>query len=103
MAHQYIHVGHGKHGLKLRSALTKLEDGRKELFEMRDVMVRMRDGDGSDPAHYAEVTARFPFVSDADAKAAYDEIASACFKLETNASVSDVANALEQLFDKMRG
>ena len=83
--------------------MTKLEDGRKELFEMRDVMIRMRDGDGSDPLHYAEVTRRFPFDDDATAKAAFDEISSCCFKLETNASVSDVANALEQLFDKMRG
>lgn len=104
MAFSYIHFNSGlQHGAMLRTALTRLEQGRNELFAVRDVMIQMRDGDGSQAAHYTQVKIRFDFPDDATAKAAFEELASACSKLEGNASVTDVRAALDQLFAKMRG
>lgn len=112
MAFAYLYFGNGtEHGNLLRTALTQLEksrlqlfDSKNTLFSVRDVMLQMRDGDGSSAAHYAEVTARFAFTSDANSKAAFDEIASACGHLGTTSDTqSTILAALDQLFAKMRG
>lgn len=59
----------------------------------------MIDGDGSDPAHFAEVTAN-GLDSNAEAKAAWDELNSFVAKITTNASVTDVDAAWKQLLAK---
>ena len=67
------------------------------------MLVLMRVGDGSDATHYAEVTSRFGFVSNAKAKEAFDELDSAYSKTSGDGSVSNVRAARDQLFAKLRG
>lgn len=110
MAFAWIYFGNDTGGL-LRGALTDLERMRNALFDpqlslygVRDKMIQMRSGDGSDPVHYAEVTSRYSFVDNASAKAAFDEIASACGVLQNSSSTAATINAaLSQLFAKLRG
>ena len=98
MAFSYIHFDSGlQHGGMLRGALTRLENGRDDLLAVREVMIQMRDGDGSQAAHYTQVTIRFGFPNDATAKAAFEEIDSCCF------SLNSAEAAMNQLFAKMRG
>ncbi len=63
---------------------------------------RMLNGDGSQDAHYAEVTSKFGFASDAKARAAFEELDSAFSKTSGNGSVSNVRAARDQLFAKLR-
>ena len=54
----FAHISYNKnsqYGQKLFALLTKLETGDDEFADVRDVMVQMRDGDGSQNVHYAEV------------------------------------------------
>lgn len=90
-------------GRKLRRLVQLLEESDDLFADVRDVMLQMRDGDGSDAAHYAEVTARFGFDSNAKAKAAFDELDSAYSKTSGNGSVDNVRAARDQLFAKLRG
>lgn len=92
-----------QYGRKLRALLNKSEESDDLFTDVRDVMIQMRDGDGSADAHYAEVTARFGFTSDAKAKAAFEELDSAYSKTSGNGSVSNVRAARDQLFAKLRG
>lgn len=91
------------HGRMLRRFLNLAEESDDLMGDVRNVMIQMRDGDGSSAAHYVEVTARFGFVSDAEAKAAFEELDSAYSKTSGNGSVSDVRAARDQLFNKLRG
>lgn len=79
-----------------------LEEGRETLVKAKDVMQVMIDGDGSSATHFTEVTARFGFTDNATAKAGWDELNSALFKLTTDAQVSSVQAAMLQLFSKLR-
>jgi hypothetical protein len=90
------------HGRLLRSALHMLEGGHEALNDAVASMNHMKDGDGSQAAHFAEVTSRFGFVTDAKAKAGYDELNSVLFKLNTDSSVTDMNAALLQAFAKFR-
>lgn len=103
------------HGARLRSLLIMLEQGDDLMADVRDVMIQMRDGDGSQNVHYAEVTKRFGFgdydvttggaptdAQNAKAKAAFDELDSAYSKTSGNGSVSNVRAARDQLFAKLR-
>lgn len=91
-----------QHGRYLRRVLQMTEEGRETLIKTKDVMQTMIDGDGSDAAHFTEVTTRFGFTDNATSKAAWDEINSALSKLTTDASVTNVQAALLQLFSKLR-
>ena len=100
----YIHFNQStQHGTKLRQLLNLLEQGDDLFTDVRDVMIQMRDGDGSQDAHYAIVTTRFGFDTDASARAAFEEIDSAYSKTSGNGSVSNVRAARDQLFAKLRG
>ncbi len=104
MAFQHIHFNNlTSYSNSLRRMLDKCEQGDDEMADVRDCMIQMRDGDGSLASHYAEVTARYGFVNDAAAKAAFDEIDSAYSKTSGNGSVTNVRAARDQLFAKLRG
>jgi hypothetical protein len=65
-------------------------------------MALMLNGDGTNATHFPYITTKFGFATDADAKAAWDELNSVLFKLTTDASVSSVNAAILQLFNKLR-
>jgi tetrahydromethanopterin S-methyltransferase subunit H len=91
-----------QHGRLLRRGLTQLEDGLDQLNDLKGTMQLMIDGDGSQAAHFTYLTAKFGFGSNDDAKAAWDELNSLLFKLNTKSQVSDVNAALLQAFSKFR-
>lgn len=104
MAFLHIHFNdQTQYGRKLRRAVELSEEADDLLTDVRDMMIQMRDGDGSQAAHYAECTARMGFVNDAGAKAAFDEIESAYSKTSGNGSVDNVRAARDQLYAKLRG
>lgn len=86
----------------LRNSLSQLELGREGLSKLVAAMGLMLNGDGSLPAHFDEIVIRFGFPSTTIAKAAWDELNAANFKLQTDASVTAVKAALDQLFTKFR-
>jgi hypothetical protein len=91
------------YGAMLRSSLRTNEDADLQFTRVRDVMIQMRDGDGSQDAHYAELTTRFGFASDAKARAAFEELDSCYSKTSGNGSVSNVRAARDQFFARLRG
>jgi len=104
MAFQHIHFNdQTQYGRALRRALQLSEEADDGLTDVRDVMIQMRDGDGSQDAHYAELTSKFGFASDAKARAAFEELDSAYSKTSGNGSVSNVRAARDQLYAKLRG
>lgn len=90
------------YGRQLRRMLQTNEQADDLMADLRDVMIQMRDSDGSQDAHYAEITSRFGFQSDAKARAAFEELDSAYSKTSGNGSVSNVRAARDQLFAKLR-
>ena len=104
----------GKYGRMLRRLLDLIETGDDLFTDVRDVMIQMRDGDGSQASHYAEVVKRFGFggydstqgAPDAAqlalAKAAFDELDSAYSKTGGNGSVDNVRAARDQFMAKLR-
>ena len=104
MAFAHIHFNDQlQYGRSLRRMLQMMEESDDLVADVRDVMIQMRDGDGSVATHYAECTTRFGFASDASAKAAFDELDSAYSKTSGDGSVSNVRAARDQLFAKLRG
>lgn len=104
MAFNHIHfTPTSTYGSMLRDMLRKNEQGDEAMADVRDMMIQMRDGDGSQDAHYAELTVRFGFTSDAKARAAFEELDSAYSKTSGNGSVSNVRAARDQLYNKLRG
>lgn len=104
MAAAHIHFNdQTSYGRQLRRVLQLMEEGDDLMRDVRDVMIQMRDGDGSDDAHYADVTTRFGFASNAKARAAFEELDSAFSKTSGDGSVSNVRAARDQLFAKLRG
>jgi len=91
------------YGRKLRRLLNLMEESDDLFTDVRDVMIQMRESDGSQDTHYAEVTTRFGFASNAKAKAAFEELDSAYSKTSGNGSVSNVRAARDQLYAKLRG
>ncbi len=89
-------------GASMVQALRSIEDARESLVRHRLTMIQMRDGDGSDAAHYATVTTEYGFATNADSKAAFDELDSCLAKLTTDSSVSSVDAAMRQLFSRLR-
>ena len=105
-----------KYGSKLRNLLNLIEQGDDAFLDVRDVIIRMRDGadNAGDHSNYAEVVKRFGF-GDYDpvqgaptaaqctlARNAFLEIDSAFSKTSGNGSVSDVRAARDQLLAKLR-
>jgi len=103
MAAAHIHFDdQSEYGRKLRRLLNFMEEGDDLFADVRDVMIQMRDGDGSQDIQYSLVTANFGFDSDAKSKAAFLELDSAYSKISGNGSVTDVRAARDQLFAKLR-
>lgn len=104
MAFNHIHFNdQTQYGRMLRRMLNMSEEADDLFTDVRDCMIQMRDGDGSQDAHYAEITSRFGFASDAKARAAFEELDSAYSKTSGNGSVTNVRAARDQLYAKMRG
>lgn len=104
MAFSHIHFDdQTQYGRKLRRVLQLMEESDDLLTDVRDVMIQMRDGDGSAAAHYAECTTKFGFASDDKAKAAFDELDSCYSKTSGDDSVSNVRAARNQFYAKLRG
>lgn len=92
-----------QYGRMLRRVLQQMEESDDGIMDVRDCIIQMRDGDGSQATHYAEVTTKFGFATDAKAKAAFDELDSAYSKTSGNGSVTNVRVARDQLFARLRG
>lgn len=104
MAFAHIHFNdQTQYGRQLRRMLQMSEEADDLMKDVRDLMIQMRDGDGSSAVHYAECTTRFGFVSDAQAKACFDELDSAYSKTSGDGAVDTVRTARDQLFAKLRG
>src|SRR5678815_3197267 len=102
----YAHILFNKnttYGAMLRRVLDLMEQGDDQMTDVRDVLIQMRDGDGSQAVHYARATNLFGFDSDAMTKAAFDELDSAYSKTSGNGSVTNVRAARDQLYAKLRG
>lgn len=89
-------------GFRLGRAHEALDNAIKWLVDERDTMIQMRDGDGSQDAHYAEAKTAYGFVTDAEAKAAFLELDSVLAKLTTDAGVSSVNAAIKQFVARLR-
>lgn len=100
--HIYFDDRTTNYGRLLRSLLTTMETSDDQFADIRDVMIQMRDGDGSDDSHYGIVKVRFGFENEAKARAAFEELDSAFSKTSGNGSVSNVRAARDQLFAKLR-
>jgi hypothetical protein len=100
MAH--FHYDNTNYSQMIIQCLGGLEDGLDGLNRTLGTMTLMLTGDGSQAAHFSEITLRYGFVSDAESKGAYEELNSLAFKLNTNASVTDVHAAFIQAFNKFR-
>lgn len=86
-----------KHGHSLTLMLANFDAGLTSLGAVVGAMSTMIDGDGSDAAHFADVKTRYGFETNADAKAAYEQLVEVNDKLTTNASVTNVKNSITQL------
>lgn len=104
MAFNHVHFNdQTQYGRMLRRTLQMMEESDDLLADVRDVMIQMRDGDGSQDVHYAELTTKFGFASDAKARAAFEELDSCYQKTSGNGSVSNVRAARDQFYAKLRG
>lgn len=90
------------HGGQLKDAVTDFNSGLDALNELFATMTQMKDGDGSQASHFDYAVAKFGFPDNIAAKAAYDELNSVLAKLNTDASVSSVSSAINQLIAKFR-
>lgn len=88
------------HGPQLKSILNSLKIAKNELPSIIAVMQSMIDGDGSQDAHYVEITARFGTQSDAQSHALFNELNSCNAKLQTDLDVTFVSAAINQLIAK---
>lgn len=89
-------------GGRLRNGLNQLENGRDLLVKELATMTEDLTGDGSDPAHFTNVTTRYGFGSNDYAQAAWNEINSFLAKITTDAAVSNVQAAMNQGFTRLR-
>lgn len=87
-------------GQELRHLLVAYRKVYQDGPSVLAALSHMIDGDGSDAGHFTEMVTRGIYETTADAKASYDELASANAKLTTDASVTYVHAALKQICDK---
>jgi hypothetical protein len=104
MAFTHIHFDDStQYGRLLRNMLRTNEDADDKLADVIALVQSMIDGDGSQDAHYTEVTVRFGFPNNALAHAAFNELASAYAKTSGNGAVTNARAARDQLFAYLRG
>lgn len=115
MAFNHIHFNqNAQYGARLRNMLTLAESADDQLADVRDLLVQMIDGDGSQISQFDEVVKRFGFetydvstggaVTDPQrtaARNAWLEIDSVYAK--RTGSVSGVQAARDQMYNKLRG
>lgn len=92
---------HTPHGFLLKKAIDEFNSGLDALNELFLTMGQMKDGDGSQASHFDYAVEKFGFDDNVAAKAAYDELNSVLAKLNTDASTSNVASAINQLIAKL--
>jgi len=116
MAEAHIHFDDStRYGALLRNMLRANEQADEAMADVRDLLIQMRDGDGSQNVHYANIVKRLKFADydptagaptdaqNAKARAAFEELDSAYSKTSGNGSVSNVRAARDQLYAKLRG
>jgi hypothetical protein len=104
MAFNHIHFDDTtQYGRLLRQMIRTNEAADDQLADVMSLMQSMLDGDGSQDAHYTELTVRFAFPSNAIAHAAFNELASAYAKTSGNGAVTNVRAARDQMFAYLRG
>lgn len=104
MAFTHIHFDDTtQYGRLLRNMLRTNEAADDQLADMISLVQSMIDGDGSQDAHYTEVTVRFGFLNNAGAHAAFNELASAFAKTSGNGAVTNSRAARDQVFAYLRG
>lgn len=101
MAFTHIQLSiNSTHGPGLRGVLNSLQAAHRGLADQIEIMKTMIDGDGSSAAQFPEVTARYGFQSDAQSKAAFDELNSVSFKLHTDTQITAMDAAIKQVLSK---
>lgn len=93
---------HTPHGYLLKKAMDDFDSGLDALNDLFLTMGQMKNGDGSQASHFDYAVTKFGFTDNITAKAAYDELNSVLAKLNTDASVSSVNAATQQLIAKFR-
>jgi hypothetical protein len=89
-------------GRQLIRGLQMVREGKEILAAVRDVIIQMRDGDGSQASHYDVVAGEMGYTANdyadanAAAKASFDELDSLMAKINTDNSVSSVRAAIHQ-------
>jgi hypothetical protein len=89
-------------GRNLIRGLQMLREAKDVLVNVRDVMLQMRDGDGTQASHYDVLRTEAGYIQndyatpDAAAKASFDELDSLLSKINTDNSVSNVLAAINQ-------
>jgi hypothetical protein len=89
-------------GRTLARGLQMVREGRDTLLHARAIMIQMRDGDGTQSAHYDVLAGEGGYSAhdyadaNAAAKASFDEVDSLLSKIATDASVSAVNAAIDQ-------
>ena len=103
-----------QYGRKLRSCLNLMEQSDDAQVDVRDMLIQMRDGDGSQDAHYSNVVVRLgvegytatqgdPTAAQlAKARSIFEEFDSAFSKTSGNGSVTNVRAARDQVVAKLR-
>lgn len=104
-----------QYGRRLRASLQAMESADDQQQDAREMLIQMRDGDGSQDAHYDNVVRRLgyggytasqgtPTVAQLQmARASFEEFDSAFSKTSGNGSVTNVRAARDQVFAKHRG
>lgn len=89
------------HGKYVVQAVAGLENGKRALAKAIGVLGLMIDNAGTQDADYATMATRIGASDGASARKIWDELNSANAKITTDASVTSVNAALEQLFNKL--
>lgn len=101
VSHLLYNAQTSTHGKYVLSAVASVEGAKRSMAKVIRILWLMIDGDGSLASHYATMATRIGAADGATAKAIWDELNSANSKISTDASVSGVSAALEQLIYKL--
>lgn len=115
MAHAHILFDESsQYGRKLRACLNAMESADDQQVDVRDVLIQMRDGDGSQDAHYDTIVRRLgvegytptqgnPTAPQlAAARSLFEEFDSAFSKTSGDGTVDHVRAARDQVLAKLR-
>ena len=115
MAFNHIHFNKtSQYGSRVANSLTQMENADDQQADVRDMLLQIIDGDGSQISHFDEVVKRLEVldyvpnqaVTDPQRTAARNlwlEIDSAYSKTSGDGSVLNVRSARNQLYSKLRG